>query len=256
MFIEINDLSLIYETRRIDPNRSLWRHLLSSQYELHPVLKGLNLRIEESGVTALLGRNGAGKTTLVKVLTGILAPSHGFARVLGFDPTQRRKAYLRQIGAVFGQKRMLWPELSLLENWELSGAIYALDKKLCSQRSQELLQLFNLAALADRPAKTYSLGESVKAEIATALLHDPKILFLDEPTIGLDVASQQTLRGAIVRYVAERHCHVLLTSHNLRDVAVLAKRILLLEDGKITDVDFKSEGSQERENALEAMMLK
>lgn len=254
--IEIHDLEFSYEVRMIDPQRSWLLNLLRSDYRSHPVLRGIDLRVEGAGITALLGRNGAGKTTMIKLLSGILTPNSGEIRVLGFEPRRRQNAYLSQIGVIFGQKKMLWPELSLEENLEITRALYRVAREGHRRRTGELIELFSLAELCQRPVKSYSLGESMKAEIVNVLSYRPRVLFLDEPTIGMDVGSQRTLREAIIRYVDAAECHIILTSHNMRDVAELATDILFLEEGRITRFDKAGGSLQTVEVALEERFLR
>ncbi len=245
MLIDVQALDLSYEVRDINPELPWWRHLFGGQYRRLPVLQGLGLSVSGRGITAVLGKNGSGKTTLMKILSGILTPNGGRVSVLGHEPSRRDNDFLRQIGAVFGQKRMLWPELSLVENFDLTRAVYGIERVQCRRRAQELTELFGLGPLAERPVKSYSLGESMKAEISNVLLFEPRLLFLDEPSIGLDVSAQRTLRQAIKNYASTRDCHILLTSHYMRDVAALADRVLLLEGGRF--VEISSEGTTESE---------
>lgn len=251
MLIDIKGLELAYEVRDIDPSLPWWRHMFGGAYRRLPVLQGLELSISGRGITAVLGKNGSGKTTLMKILSGILTPSGGRVSVLGHEPSRRSSGFLRQIGAVFGQKRMLWPELSLSENFALTRAVYGIAPAQCLKRAKELKEFFGLGSLAERPVKSYSLGEAMKAEIANVLLFEPRLLFLDEPTIGLDVSAQGTLRQAIKDYAAARDCHILLTSHYMRDVAALAGRVLLLEGGRFAEITADGASEAEFERRLE-----
>lgn len=255
MLIEIEGLDFTYEVRHLDPTASWSRRLLGGQYREHSVIKGLDMAVSSNGITAMLGRNGAGKTTLMKILTGILTPTRGKISVLGYEPAQRRNGFLRQIGAVFGQKRNLWPELSFAENLAVTRAVYNVSPDQARERSMELIERFGLAPLGDRPVKSFSLGEAMKAEIANTLFFEPRLLFLDEPTIGLDVSAQVVLREAIKSYVARRECHIILTSHNMRDVAALADRVLFMENGRLTDIQPNGAGAAEFELRLEAALM-
>jgi ABC-2 type transport system ATP-binding protein len=232
-WIEVSSLQLDYETRKLEEGRSWLRSLWRADYQRVAVLRDLDFRVEGPGITAILGKNGTGKTTLMKVLSGILTPSFGQVRVLGFEPSLRHPDYLRQIGAVFGAKKALWPELSLTENLDLTRAIYRIPTERFKEDVHHLIQLFQLEGVKDRPAKSFSLGQSMKGELVNVLVCAPQVVFLDEPTIGLDLQSQLAMRKAIRDYVAESGCHVLLTSHNLSDVTELADQVYFLEQGRL-----------------------
>ena len=253
--IEIAGLDFTYEVRHLDPTTSWTRRLLGGEYRAHHVIKGLDLEVTSPGITALLGKNGAGKTTLMKILSGILTPTRGKVSVLGCEPAKRRNDFLRQIGVVFGQKRNLWPELSFAENLDLTRAVYNVPAEQARKRSLELIESFGLARLGGRPVKSFSLGEAMKAEIANTLFFEPRLLFLDEPTIGLDVSAQVVLREAIKSYVAGRECHIILTSHYMRDVVALADRVLFMENGRLTPIQSNGAGAAEFERHLEAALL-
>lgn len=236
--IKIENLHLSYEVREISQNASFFRHLFRSSYVFHPVLRDLNWTISEpSGITSLLGRNGSGKTTLIKLLTGILQPSSGNIEVIGCRPAERKSHFLKQIGVVFGQKRILWPDLSLYENLMMTGVLYGLPSDQIKNRVQHLADQFRLSALLERSQKSLSLGESMKAELINALLPNPRLLFLDEPTVGLDIESQRAVRSMLLSYVKEQSCHIILTSHNLKDIVELSSAVFLLEDGKIEELN-------------------
>ena len=240
MFVEVKNLTIEYETRKIQSESGIWRQIFLPGYESRTVLQDLSFTIDSPGITAFLGKNGAGKTTLLKALTGLLTPKQGSISVNGYKPIQRKDSFLRSIGVVFGQKRMLWPELSFEENLKLTAALYLIPSDEVQRRIQELVDLFQIGNLSNRPVRSFSLGESMKAEIANILLFRPKVLFLDEPTIGLDLASQVTLRNALMEYRQRwPDCHILLTSHNLQDVEVLAQNIAFLEKGQLQFIDPK-----------------
>ncbi len=254
MMIEVDGLQLDYEVRVLDPGASWFRNLFWGRFERHSVLKNTELKVSGRGITAILGKNGAGKTTLMKILSGILTPTAGRVRVLGCEPSRREAGFLGRVGAVFGQKKMLWPELSLQENMAVTRAVYGIEGSAARAKAQDLIRLFRLEALCDRPVKSLSLGESMKAEMANTLLHGPSVLFLDEPTIGLDVSSQRDMRAAIKGYADENDCHVLLTSHSMKDVAALADRVLMLENGRLSEIPRGPESRADFEVRLETTM--
>lgn len=253
--IQIRNLHHTYEVRMLATDRVWWRALFAAEYRMHTVLRDLSLTIEGRGVTAIVGRNGSGKTTLLKILTGILRASNGFVQVLGHDPTRRHKNLLRNIGVVFGQKKMLWPELSLRENFRLTRAMYALPAAAAEARSDALIAQFQLKEFVDRPVKSYSLGEAMRAELANILLCEPRVLFLDEPTIGMDLPAQIRFRRTLQDYLRDRHCHVILTSHNTRDIAELATRVLCLENGQLSEFALNGESLSALEIQLEEKIL-
>jgi len=236
MRIQIRDLHLSYEVRVIGETSWL-RQLFRADYRMKPVLKGLSLEVADRGVVSILGKNGSGKTTLIKTMAGLLRPTQGEVRILGHEPWRHEAKFLSRIGAVFGQKRMLWPELSLSENFNLLGAIYRVPEGEVRKRVADLTELFNLGSISNRPVKTLSLGESMRAEVACSLLHRPNVLFLDEPTVGMDIKSQNKMRLALKEYVANHDCLVILTSHNTQDIVSLSNQILLLNDGRLEEMN-------------------
>jgi len=180
-----------------------------------------------------LGPNGAGKTTVLKMLSGLLQPSSGSAQVLGFDPSKRPTALKRQFALLMGQKNALWWDLPARESLELNRAIYGIDKKEFSTTVGELTELLDVGDKMGVMVRELSLGERMKMELIAALLHRPKVLFLDEPTIGLDVMSQKKVREFLRDYNARHRVVTLLTSHYMQDIEELCKRVILIDHGKI-----------------------
>jgi ABC-2 type transport system ATP-binding protein len=194
----------------------------------------ISFSIEQGERASFLGPNGAGKTTTLKVLAGLLHPTSGEVRVLGMDPRTRPRDLLRSIMLVTGQKQQLLWDLPPVETFELNRAIYDVDRLDYRRTIDELITLLKLEDLIGKPTRQLSLGERMKCELAAALVHSPKVLFLDEPTIGLDVSMQSVVRAFIKSY-SERHtASVLLTSHYMEDVAAITKRVLVIDHGKIT----------------------
>src|SRR5687768_1536471 len=184
-------------------------------------------------VVGFLGPNGAGKTTTLKMLSGLLYPSRGDATVLGHVPWQRDKAYLRQITLVMGQRNQLVWDIPVADSFELNRAIYRIPEAEYHQTRDELSELLDLRPLLTKPVRNLSLGERMKCELAGALLHRPRVLFLDEPTLGLDVTAQRRIRGFIAEYAARYDATVLLTSHYMADITALARRVLVIDRGVI-----------------------
>jgi ABC-2 type transport system ATP-binding protein len=195
-------------------------------------VKNVSFSIEEGSTIGFLGPNGAGKTTTLKMLSGIMHPSGGEARVLGHVPWLRKKDFRMQISIVMGQRSQLWPDLPALESFELNRAMYEIDRVQYRQTLDELVDLFGIAPQLPVQVRRLSLGERMKMEIVAALLHRPKVLFLDEPTIGLDILSQRAIRD-LIRSLNERFgTTVMLTSHYLSDIEDLCERIILINNGQ------------------------
>ncbi|MCE5293599.1 MAG: ATP-binding cassette domain-containing protein [Chlamydiales bacterium] len=182
---------------------------------------------------AFIGPNGAGKSTTIKMLTGILHPSSGIAEVLGLVPWQSRTKLAFEIGTVFGQRSQLWYHLPPLDTFNLLAKIYELPKSTYKARLNELIDIFELARLIDRPVRSLSLGERMRCELVASLLHKPKILFLDEPTIGLDLTAKLQIRELLNRLTIEHQTTLFLTSHDTLDIEKIADRVLVLDKGSI-----------------------
>jgi ABC-2 type transport system ATP-binding protein len=193
----------------------------------------ISLRIERGEVVGFLGPNGAGKTTALKMLAGLLYPTGGDATVLGFVPSKRERAYLRQITLVMGNRNQLQWDIPALDSFELNRAIYRIPEADFRHTRDELIELLDLGDLVRKPVRNLSLGERMKVEFAGALLHRPAVLFLDEPTIGLDVTMQKRIRAFIAEYRRRHDATVLLTSHYMADVQALCKRVIVIHHGRI-----------------------
>jgi ABC-2 type transport system ATP-binding protein len=196
-------------------------------------VRDLSFRVEAGEFVGCLGPNGAGKSTTIKMLTGILAPTSGRVTVAGLDPSRRRTALARKIGVVFGQRTTLWWDLPLKDSFDLVRLLYKVDRKLFRERLDELSALLGLADFLATPVRQLSLGQRMRGDIAAALLHDPEVLVLDEPTIGLDVVSKAEVRAFLLRLNAGRGTTVLLTTHDLGDVERLCRRVLLIDHGRL-----------------------
>ena len=193
----------------------------------------LDIKIEEGEVVAFLGPNGAGKTTTLKMLSGLLHPTSGTASVLGFQPWQREHAFLKQIALVMGQRNQLWWDLPAIESFNLQREIYDVPATLYRERLAELVEVLDLERIMNTAVRKLSLGERMKCEMVAALLHRPRVLLLDEPTIGLDVVMQKKIRGFIKDYNRQHGATILLTSHYMDDVAALAQRTLVINHGHL-----------------------
>jgi len=182
---------------------------------------------------AFIGPNGAGKSTTIKMLTGILFPTSGNINILGFDPTKDRKKLAYQIGTVFGQRSQLLPNLPLTDSLEFFGVMYDLPKKVIEKRIDELVGLFDLESFITQPVRKLSLGQRMRAEVAVSLIHKPKIILLDEPTIGLDVVAKKSLRDLLLKINEEEKTTIFLTSHDVGDIESLCDRTIVINDGII-----------------------
>lgn len=203
------------------------------EYVSKQALKNVNLEIEGGQIVGLVGANGAGKTTLLKILSGLIFPTEGSAEVLGFNPWERDTRFLKQMSLLLGQKNQLWWDISARDSYSLLTKIYDLDEVAAKIRVEELADRMNCRHVLDTQLRRLSLGERMKMEIIGSLLHSPKVLFLDEPTIGLDIVSQAAIRLFLEEYVIQYKPIIILTSHYMDDIAELSDRLLLISKGEL-----------------------
>ncbi len=196
-------------------------------------LRGVSFSIQTGELVGFIGPNGAGKTTTLKTLSGLLYPTSGFVEVLEHDPWERKPEFLKQIALVMGQKNQLWWDLPAIETFELNRAIYELSTREYEENLKELVDLLEIGKLINTPARKLSLGQRMRMELTAALLHKPKVLFLDEPTIGLDLVAQQKMRDFIYEYNRKYQATIILTSHNMDDLVDLARRVIVIDEGKV-----------------------
>jgi ABC-2 type transport system ATP-binding protein len=232
--IEIEQLAKTYRVyQKQEGLLASVRGLFSRKYrEVHAV-RGIDLSVEQGEFVAFLGPNGAGKTTTLKLLSGVINPSSGTARVLGHVPWRRENAYRRRFALVMGQKNQLWWDLPAQESFRLHQQIYCIEPAAFDSRRDELVELLGVTDLLGQPVRELSLGERMKMELIAALLHSPEVLFLDEPTIGLDVVAQHNIQQFLRHYQELRKITILLTSHYMKDVAALCKRVVIIANGSI-----------------------
>ena len=209
------------------------RGLFSREYKEIKAVENVSFTIEPGEIVGFLGPNGAGKTTTLKMLSGLIYPSGGVASVLGFVPWQREDAFRRRFALVMGQKNQLWWDLPAADSFQLHREIYSLPTDQFTRTLGELTELFGVKELTRQPVRELSLGERMKMELIAALLHQPQLLLLDEPTIGLDVVAQVTIQKCLKDYNETRGVTILLTSHYMRDVEALCKRVLIITHGKL-----------------------
>lgn len=209
------------------------KSLFSRRYEKVKAVDDTSFEIKEGELVGFIGPNGAGKTTTLKCLSGLLYPDHGKVEVLGFVPFERKSQFLKQIALVMGQKNQLWWDLPPTETFLLNKVIYELNEEEFQKTLGELVKLLEIGDLLKIPTRKLSLGQRMRCELAASLLHSPKILFLDEPTIGLDVIAQKKMRDFIREYNHRRRATIILTSHYMQDVEDLCQRVIIINQGKI-----------------------
>jgi len=209
------------------------RSLFHRQYKEVRAVDNVSFAIEPGEMVAFLGPNGAGKTTTLKMLSGLIYPTQGSAQVLGFTPWDRADAFRRRFSLVMGQKNQLWWDLPAADSFQLHREIYSLSRAQFTRTLGELTELFGVSKLTDQPVRELSLGERMKMELIAALLHQPQLLLLDEPTIGLDVVAQATIQRCLKDYNVRYGVTMLLTSHYMRDVEALCARVLVISHGRV-----------------------
>lgn len=241
--ITVENLKKYFKVYKKEPGlwgsiKSLWHR----EYEEVKAVDDVSFTINQGEIVGFIGQNGAGKTTTLKVLSGLLYPTGGEVRVLGFNPWDRKPEFQKQFSLVMGQKNQLWWDLPAIETFLLNKAIYEIPDKQYQQTLNKLVELLDVADILNVQVRKLSLGQRMKCELIAALLHNPKVLFLDEPTIGLDVVMQKVLRDFIKAYNQEFNATVILTSHYMEDVKELSERAIIIDrgqkvfDGKLKDI--------------------
>ena len=232
--IRVEALTKTFRVRRKEKGmRGSIKAILRPQTEEIRAVHGVSFGVEEGEMLAFIGPNGAGKSTTIKMMTGILYPDGGRVEVLGIDPTKKRRQLAYQIGTVFGQKEQLWTHLTPYDNFRFFGAIYDIPDEEMEHRIGELAERFELGEFINTPVRNLSLGQRIRCEIVASLIHRPKVLFLDEPTIGLDPVVKEQVRNLIRQMNREYNTTIFLTSHDVGDIEKLCKRIIIVNDGQI-----------------------
>ena len=232
--VEVKNLKKYFRVHKKEPGLiGSIKSLISRRYEEIKAIDDISFNIEEGELVGFIGPNGAGKTTTLKCLSGLLYPTAGFISVLGFLPPQRKPEFLRQISLVMGQKNQLWWDLPPLETFQLNKEIYEIPEEKYKETLKELVALLGVEDILKVQVRKLSLGQRMKCELIAALLHSPKVLFLDEPTIGLDVVAQKKMRDFIKEYNRRYKATILLTSHYMGDVKELCRRVLIIDKGKL-----------------------
>jgi len=232
--IEVKNLSKTYEYYKKSPGlKASIKSLFKREKLFIEAVKNISINIEEGELVGFLGPNGAGKTTTLKMLSGILYPSAGELNVLGHTPWKREKEYQKQFSLVMGQKNQLWWDLPAMESFILNKEIYEVNDSDFKKNLDELINLLGVKDILDIQVRKLSLGQRMKCELIAALLHKPKVLFLDEPTIGLDVVAQKKIRDFIKKYNKEQKTTIILTSHYMDDIKELCERVIIIDHGSI-----------------------
>ncbi|MDF2845761.1 MAG: transporter related [Herbinix sp.] len=232
--IEVSQLSKTFRVKTKEKGfRGSMKSLFHPKYQSITAVDQISFQVEPGEILAFIGPNGAGKSTTIKMLTGILYPDQGNARVQSLDPKVSRKQLAHQIGTVFGQKEQLWTHLTPYDNFKFFGAIYDLPNQEVEDRIEELKAVFELDSFLNTPVRNLSLGQRIRCEIVASLIHRPKVLFLDEPTIGLDPVVKENIRSLIKRMNKEYKTTIFLTSHDIGDIEKLCKRIIIVNHGRI-----------------------
>jgi len=232
--IEVRELTKSYRVfKKREGLMESVRGLFHREYSEVQAVRGINLSVEQGEFVAFLGPNGAGKTTTLKLLSGVINPSGGTATVMGYVPWERKNEYRRRFALVMGQKNQLWWDLPAQESYRLQQQIYGVPAEQFQATLDELTDLLDVTRLLGQPVRELSLGERMKMELIAALLHSPDVLFLDEPTIGLDVIAQHNIQQFLKFYQEKRRITILLTSHYMKDVAALCKRVVIVAAGLV-----------------------
>lgn len=232
--IEVKNLNKEFKTRvKENGFKGNIKNIFKPKYKVKKAVNNISFSVEKGEVVAFIGPNGAGKSTTTKMLTGILYPSSGDVSVMGINPVKERKRLSYEIGTVFGQKEQLWVHLTPYDNFKFFGAIYDIPAKVVEKKIEEFNEIFELQDFINIPVRNLSLGQRIRCEIVASLIHEPKILFLDEPTIGLDPVVKENIRVLIKRLNKEKKTTIFLTSHDVGDIEKLCKRVIIVNDGKI-----------------------
>ena len=231
--IKVKKLCKDYKYSVKDETKGFLYNLFNSNEKVVKAVNNISFEVEEGETIAFIGPNGAGKSTTIKMLTGILYPTSGDIKICGLTPIKDRDKLAYKIGTVFGQRSQLLPNLPLTDSMEMFGAMYDMSKEDIKNRIEELSELFDLKDFIKQPIRKLSLGQRMRAEIATSLMHRPKIIFLDEPTIGLDFVSKKKLRDLFLKINQEEKVTIFLTSHDTEDIQSICKRCVIINHGKI-----------------------
>ena len=233
-FIEVRQISKTFRVAKKKSGlKEAFRSFVKREYLNIKAVDDISFSIEKGEIVGYIGPNGAGKSTTIKILSGILNPDSGSCKIAGMTPWKERVKYVKKIGVVFGQKSQLWWDIPAEDTFDLLRDIYEIPEEEYRTTKKDLIEKLNLQDIINIPVRQLSLGQRMRCEIASSLLHNPEILFLDEPTIGLDAVSKQLVREFIKKLNKEKHTTIILTTHDMSDITTLAKRIILIGKGKV-----------------------
>ena len=232
--IEVKNLSKSFKVKLKEKGlKGSLKSIIKPKYKTIKAVRNVSFSVEKGEIIAFIGPNGAGKSTTIKMMTSILYPDKGSIKVMGLDPSRDRKALSYEIGTVFGQKEQLWTHLTPYDNFKFFGAIYDIPEAAVEKKISELIELFELDSFINTPVRNLSLGQRIRCEIVASLIHEPKVLFLDEPTIGLDPVVKENIRSLIKRMNKEYKTTIFLTSHDVGDIEKLCKRVIIINNGTV-----------------------
>ncbi|QDS35909.1 ATP-binding cassette domain-containing protein [Brevibacillus brevis] len=232
--IQVNHLQKDFRIHQSRPGLGgAFRDLFSREYKTVNAVDDLSFTVKEGEMFALIGENGAGKSTTIKMLTGILTPSDGEIVINGYVPFKQREEYVRSIGVVFGQRSQLWWDLSPIESFRLLKSVYKVDEAEGEKWLERLIEELEITPFVSQPVRKLSLGQRMRCEVAASLIHKPRLLFLDEPTVGLDVLVKQKIREFLRNLNETENMTILLTTHDVSDIEALCKRVLVMDKGKL-----------------------
>lgn len=233
-FIEVSNITKTFKVvEKKSGLKESFKSFFKRDYKIIEAIKDISFKVEKGEIVGYIGPNGAGKSTTIKILSGILTPTSGKCKICKMIPWENRKEYVKKIGVVFGQRSQLWWDIPAEDTFDLLKDIYDIEENKYQKIKEELVEKLNLKDIINVPVRQLSLGQRMRCEIAASLLHEPEILFLDEPTIGLDAISKQLVRDFIKRINKEKKTTIILTTHDMSDIDALAKRIILIGKGKV-----------------------
>jgi ABC-2 type transport system ATP-binding protein len=231
--ITLDNVTKYYEVYKSAPGlKGSIKNFFNRKIEKKLALDNISFTIEKGNIIGLLGPNGAGKTTILKILSGLILPSNGYVNVAGFNPFERKKEFKKKISFVMGQKSQLWWDLPAIQSFILNKHIYEIDNRLFNERLNYLVEIFNIKDYLNIQVRKLSFGQRMKLEIIGSLLHNPEVIFLDEPTIGLDFDAQNVIRNFILEYNKRYKATFIITSHNLNDIEIVCNDIIVLNKGQ------------------------
>ncbi|MBI2888952.1 MAG: ATP-binding cassette domain-containing protein [Candidatus Liptonbacteria bacterium] len=231
--VEVKNLKKVFSFGVKDPNKGFLKNLFTPEIKSITAVDNISFSINEGESLAFIGPNGAGKSTTIKMLTGILWPSSGQIEVLGFNPQEDRKRLALNVGTVFGQRSQLLFNLPIIDSLELFAKVYEVEKTAYEKQKNKLIEIFDLSGILNQPVRKLSLGQRMRAEISAALIHEPPIIFLDEPTIGLDIVAKRRLRENLRSINKEFKTTIFLTSHDAGDIETVCARTIIINHGKV-----------------------